>query len=267
LVQKLLDKIRTNHPAIRILVVSWIKFLDSIPEIKLINRIFQFLPGLFDMLSDKTKDVNQTADQCLKIFLKEIEKFFDNCDKETTNKIIEIIIDQCKNKPDTTVDVAFDWLMNFLNKYNNLLNKISFKNIKYHTKLYKKIINVNSGDKRISNMMSRSRIINPQDDDRERDNRRLGGTSLYDNKKNSQMKKVDKKSVIFRATDSIDINTNKECEVRSDDENLKSSKKINEDEDKITEKNEKDFKTEFNSAKISLDNKHIKDSNLKNNKN
>mgnify|MGYP000994950001 FL=1 len=55
--------------------------------------------------------------------------------------------------------------------------------------------------------------------------------------------------------------------MRSDDENLKSSKKINEDEDKITEKNEKDFKTEFNSAKISLDNKHIKDSNLNNNKN
>lgn len=253
LVQKLLDKIRTNHPAIRILIVSWIKFLDSIPEIKLINRIFEFLPGLFNMLCDKTKDVNQTADQCLKIFLKEIEKIFENCDKETTNKIIEIIIDQCKNKPDTAVIVAFDWLITFLNKYNNLLNKISFKNIKYHTKIYKKSIVLNNTDKRISNMnmTSRSRIINSQEEDKDR---RLIGGSVIDNKRNFKNKKSLKKNVLFRDTINIKI----EGEVKSDDENLKNFKKINQDDDRLEDINEKEFKTISNTGKASLDNQLIK---------
>ena len=139
--QKLLDKIRANHPAIRILIVSWITFLDSIPEIKLLDKIFDFLPGLFNMLCDKTKDVNQSADKCLKDFLFEIENVFEKLDKDTTNKIIEIIIDQCKSMQDAAKQIAFDWLLKFLKKYNSLLNTLSFKNIRYHNKYYKKLVN------------------------------------------------------------------------------------------------------------------------------
>jgi hypothetical protein len=261
---------RTNHPAIKILVVSWIKFLDSIPEIKLINRIFHFLPGLFDMLCDKTKDVNQASDTCLKMFLKEIEKLFENCDIETTNKIIEIIIDQCKNKPDTAIDVAFDWLINFLNKYSIILNKISYKNLKYYTKSYKRfnLINTfNPDGKKIGNlnMTNRSRIINSQDDFKDRKIGNLykgfqkvtiNGNSLCENnRKSSQRKKIlpEKKKILF----SEKIET--ENEVKSDDEKLKSTKKLNEVSENLNENEKQQFKTEFKKEKDTFENKKRKE--------
>jgi hypothetical protein len=105
------------------------------------NKIFDFLPGLFNMLCDKTKDVNQSADKCLKDFLFELENVFEKFEDETTNKILEIIIDQCKTMPDSAKLIAFDWLLKFLKKYNTLLNTISLKNIRYQNKYYKKLVN------------------------------------------------------------------------------------------------------------------------------
>jgi len=184
LLQKLLEKIRANHPAIRTLIVSWITFLDSIPQIKMINRIYDFLPGLFNMLCDKYKDVNQSADKCLKDFLFEIEEIFENLDKETTNKILEIIIEQCKTMQDASKLMAFDWLLKFLKKYNSLLNTLSFKNIRYHNKYYKKL--VNSKD-RFSNIVNIKRNINLAENKIEKKlftqsfNEQMGGKSSYFN--------------------------------------------------------------------------------------
>lgn len=121
------------------------------------NKIFDFLPGLFNMLCDKTKDVNQSADKCLKDFLFEIENVFEKLDKDTTNKILEIIIDHCKSTQDAAKQIGFDWLLKFLKKYNSLLNTLSFKNIRYHNKYYKKL--VNSKD-RLSNVVNVRRNIN-----------------------------------------------------------------------------------------------------------
>ncbi len=112
------------------------------------------------MLCDKIKDVNQSADKCLKDFLFEIDNVFEKLDKDTTNKILEIIIDQCKSTQDASKQIGFDWLLKFLKKYNSLLNTLSFKNIRYHNKYYKKL--VNSKD-RLSNVVTVRRNINLND--------------------------------------------------------------------------------------------------------
>lgn len=209
LLQKLLDKIRANHPAIRILIVSWITFLDSIPEIKLMNKIFDFLPGLFNMLCDKTKDVNQSADKCLKDFLFEIENVFEKLDKETTNKILEIVIDQCKTMQDASKQIGFDWLLKFLKKYNSLLNTLSFKNIRYHNKYYKKL--VDSKD-RLSNVVNRrgNIILNEDKVDKKALTQSFNGQS----EKNSNFKKdklfllEEEKSTVKRESDEYTVNKN-----------------------------------------------------------
>jgi hypothetical protein len=122
LFQKLYEKIRANHPSIRILIVSWITFLDSIPEVKIINVFHEFLPGLFNMLSDKSKDVNQSADKCLNHFLKEVETQFENIPYEVTNRLLEIIIEQTRNSNDQVRIHSFEWIYKFLQKYLLILS-------------------------------------------------------------------------------------------------------------------------------------------------
>ena len=139
------------------MIVSWITFLDSIAEIRLINRVYEFLPGLFNMLCDKTKDVNQSADKCLKQFLSEIENQFEKLNIDTTNKILEIILDQTKSMQDMAKQSAFDWLIKFLKQYNLMLNNLSTKNIHFHNKYYKKL---NAKGGRLSNLSNLQKDLN-----------------------------------------------------------------------------------------------------------
>jgi vacuole morphology and inheritance protein 14 len=117
LFQKLYEKIRANHPSIKILIVSWITFLNNIPEVRIINVFNEFLPGLFNMLSDKSKDVNQSADKCLNDFLKEVESKFETIPLEVTNRLLEIIIEQTRANHDLVRVHSFEWIYKFLQKY------------------------------------------------------------------------------------------------------------------------------------------------------
>lgn len=99
------------------MIVSWIIFINSIPEIKIINVLQDFLAALFNMLSEKQKEVNSSAEKCLKDLHKEIEGFFDSLSYEVEVKILEILIDQCKSTHEGVLQTAFEWINLFLNKY------------------------------------------------------------------------------------------------------------------------------------------------------
>jgi hypothetical protein len=148
LFQKLFEKIRANHPSIKILIVSWITFLDSIPDIKLINFLPELLPGLFNMLCDKTKDVNQSAEKSLKHFKKQIETNFDSlsnneCEVNVLTKILEILIEQCKSSHDQARLTAFEWMFMLLQKYLIILSNFYNKNFKIQSSYYAKINSTN----------------------------------------------------------------------------------------------------------------------------
>jgi len=44
--QKIIQKIGTNQVGVKIFIVSWITFMDTIPEIRIFNVLPDFLPGL-----------------------------------------------------------------------------------------------------------------------------------------------------------------------------------------------------------------------------
>lgn len=139
---KLFEKIRAHHPSIKILIVSWVTFLDSIPEIKLINFLPDLLPGIFSMLCDKTKDVNHSAEKSLKHFIKEIESQFESISTnspEVINKILEILIEQCKNVHEQARITAFEWMFMFLQKYLTILSSLYNKNFKIQSSYYTKL--------------------------------------------------------------------------------------------------------------------------------
>ena len=65
--QGLFEKLRTNHPGVRLFVVSWITLIGIIPQLKLIKVLPDVLPWLFNKLGDKTKDVNECSEKFLKM--------------------------------------------------------------------------------------------------------------------------------------------------------------------------------------------------------
>jgi len=142
LIGKLIEKIRANHPAIKILIVSWITFLDTIPELKLINHLHELLPGLFNMLCDKTRDVHISADKCLKHFLKEIDNQFVTLSEDSNiviNKLIEIIIEHCKSSNENAKIISFEWLHTFLQKFLQTISNAYNKNFKIASRYYMKL--------------------------------------------------------------------------------------------------------------------------------
>lgn len=81
------------------------------------------------MLSDKQKDLSQSAEKCLKHFLNEIELQFENIEINVMNKILEILISQCKFAHDQARITTFEWVYKFLQKFAQILSSKTNKNM------------------------------------------------------------------------------------------------------------------------------------------
>lgn len=136
----IIQKTFTNQMGVKIFIVSWILFMDTIPEIRIFNVLPDFLPRLFSMLSDKQQEVNIAAERCLKEFLRELTYQFENLSYEIEYKILEILIDQSKINHDSTRLTAFEWIHTFLYKYNDLVmnkpQRSSFIDLKFNSDNY-----------------------------------------------------------------------------------------------------------------------------------
>ena len=116
-----------GHPALKILIISWIAFLESISEIKMINYMHKIIPELFNLLCFKTKDVYQSSEFCLKKILCDIETQYDSlsCDYPSIiNEIIGNIIINCNKSEEKIKLVAFEWLEMFLKKFKSILDNL-----------------------------------------------------------------------------------------------------------------------------------------------
>lgn len=70
----LTERIFVINPFTRIFLVSWIKLLDSIPDLELISYLPTFLGGLITFLSDSHRDVRVVTHNLLDQFLHEIKR-------------------------------------------------------------------------------------------------------------------------------------------------------------------------------------------------
>ncbi|CAJ0628814.1 13796_t:CDS:2 [Entrophospora sp. SA101] len=74
------ERIHVMDPFTRNFLVSWIKVLDSIPDLELVSFLPDFLNGLLQFLSDPNKDIRYATSNILANFLAEI------CDAATINE-------------------------------------------------------------------------------------------------------------------------------------------------------------------------------------
>lgn len=68
------ERIHVISPFTRTFLVSWIKLLDSIPDLELVHYLPDFLGGLIKFLSDPNKEVYTATQELLERFLEEIRE-------------------------------------------------------------------------------------------------------------------------------------------------------------------------------------------------
>ncbi|KAI4209721.1 MAG: hypothetical protein LQ351_007375 [Letrouitia transgressa] len=68
------ERIHVMNPFTRTFLVSWVKLLDTIPDLELVTYLPAFLGGLFGFLSDSNRDVCIATQGVLEGFLNEIKK-------------------------------------------------------------------------------------------------------------------------------------------------------------------------------------------------
>ena len=121
----LLQKITpSTHPSVKILVVSWITYIESIHELNLISYLTKIIPVLLKMVKDRTKDVYQCGEQCLKKISSEIDIHYEDLSEmypHVIKDIAEIIIKQCKEPEEKVLVSSFEWLAMLLSKYNSII--------------------------------------------------------------------------------------------------------------------------------------------------
>lgn len=140
-----------NHPAIKILIISWITFIISIPETNLISNYNKIIPKLFDLLTDQVKDVYQCSEQCLKKIYICIDIHFEEMSilyPKIMNELFEILIEICRSTYDNVKICAFEWLNLFLTKYKEIIHSyIEFNEINNNNKDNLKVNNNNNEKK------------------------------------------------------------------------------------------------------------------------
>lgn len=148
--QIIIDKIKLKHPSIKCVVVSWIIFINQIPEIKLINILQMFLPDLFDMLSIPCTEVNECAEKCLKDLYTELENGFNNLRYDVEVELLEIVVEKSESDNVKVKIVALNWISLFLQKYSVLfIQNSNIRNLKVKKSITKILSNqkVNQQDK------------------------------------------------------------------------------------------------------------------------
>ena len=122
----ILKQINLKHPNIKCCIVSWINFINQIPDIKLINILHYFLGDLLNMLEIENENVKKATQECLKDFYNELENEFVTISYEVQVKILEILIEKCQLKHSEIKLTSFKWILMFLKKYIQI-SKFKFK--------------------------------------------------------------------------------------------------------------------------------------------
>ena len=109
-------RIYHHHPAVRQFLIGWIRLLDSVPQLELVEFLPNLLDGLFNMLGDKTPEIVREVATALNGFLGEIKAMPSKVDFGT---LTTILVKHCESsKHESTVEythyVALGWLHQFV---------------------------------------------------------------------------------------------------------------------------------------------------------
>ncbi|KAA3453297.1 protein VAC14-like protein isoform X1 [Gossypium australe] len=104
------ERMNVLNPYVRQFLVGWITVLDSVPEIDMLGFLPDFLDGLFNMLSDSSREIRQQADSALSEFLLEIK----NSPSVDYGRMAEILVQRAAALDEFTRLTAITWINEFV---------------------------------------------------------------------------------------------------------------------------------------------------------
>lgn len=112
--QLLRERIYVKNSYVRQFLVSWLKVLDSEPNIDVISHISDLLDGLFNILDDNNPEIKKMCECLLDDFLKEITSPL--LEKIKYDSMINIILVHSANMVDDSIQhTAMIWLKELIN--------------------------------------------------------------------------------------------------------------------------------------------------------
>ncbi|KAE8690888.1 Protein VAC14-like protein [Hibiscus syriacus] len=104
------ERMNVLNPYVRQFLVGWITVLDSVPDIDMLGFLPDFLDGLFNMLSDSSREIRQQADSALSEFLQEIK----NSPSVDYGRMTEILVQRAASPDEFTRLTAISWINEFV---------------------------------------------------------------------------------------------------------------------------------------------------------
>ncbi|CAA7394916.1 unnamed protein product [Spirodela intermedia] len=104
------ERMNVLNPHVRQFLVGWITVLDSVPDIDMLGFLPDFLDGLFNMLSDSSREIRQQADSALSEFLQEIK----NSPNVDYGRMAEILVQRASSPDEFTRLTAITWINEFV---------------------------------------------------------------------------------------------------------------------------------------------------------
>ncbi|GAB2296947.1 PtdIns(3,5)P(2) sythesis regulation factor [Dionaea muscipula] len=104
------ERMNVLNPYVRQFLVGWITVLDSVPDIDMLGFLPDFLDGLFNMLSDSSREIRQQADSALSEFLQEIK----NSPSVDYGRMAEILVQRAGSPDEFTRQTAITWINEFV---------------------------------------------------------------------------------------------------------------------------------------------------------
>ncbi|KAL5466838.1 hypothetical protein EMCRGX_G030989 [Ephydatia muelleri] len=105
------NSIYTNNGFAKTFLVSWISFLDSIPDMHMHEHLPEFLDGLFTILGDPRKEIKKMAQDTLGELLKELEQHSNTVRFYAMTNILAV---HSQSEDHTIQTTALTWLKTFL---------------------------------------------------------------------------------------------------------------------------------------------------------
>merc|ERR1712137_788866 len=105
------DRLYVGNSFARQFLLGWIQVLDSVPHIELMPSLPEFLDGIFNMVSDKNKEIRTAAENTLGEFLQAIER-----DPPVVDfvSLVKILIPRCTSQDEVTKLIALSWIHSFI---------------------------------------------------------------------------------------------------------------------------------------------------------
>jgi vacuole morphology and inheritance protein 14 len=105
------DRIYTQDAFARQFLVTWISFLDSVPDIHVHEHVPEVIDGLFCILGDQRKEIRRMTEDALGELLREIERHSSSVRFEAMANILAV---HCQSEDKCIQFTALTWMKTFL---------------------------------------------------------------------------------------------------------------------------------------------------------